>query len=103
MCVCVCTQALALLANLLMKDYVKWRGALFHRFALALVDPSPAVRHLAEHLMGHTLVTKVRVCMCVCLCVCVCVVRVCVMCMDTYTHRVLVHERTYAIAHMCAH
>jgi hypothetical protein len=24
-------QALALLANLLMKDYVKWRGALFHR------------------------------------------------------------------------
>jgi condensin-2 complex subunit D3 len=24
-------QALALLANLLMKDYVKWRGTLFHR------------------------------------------------------------------------
>lgn len=24
-------QALALLANLLMKDYVKWRGPLFHR------------------------------------------------------------------------
>lgn len=25
-------QALALLANLLMKDYVKWRGPLFHRY-----------------------------------------------------------------------
>ena len=52
-------QALALLANLLMKDYVKWRGALFHRFALALVDGSPAVRRLAEHLLGDTLATKV--------------------------------------------
>ncbi len=53
-------QALALLANLLLKDYVKWRGALFHRFALALVDPSAAVRQLAEHLLVHTLATKVR-------------------------------------------
>jgi hypothetical protein len=52
-------QALALLANLLMKDYVKWRGALFHRFALALVDSSPAVRNLAEYLLGDTLATKV--------------------------------------------
>ncbi|KAF5842057.1 non-SMC mitotic condensation complex subunit 1-domain-containing protein [Dunaliella salina] len=51
-------QALALLANLLMKDYVKWRGALFHRFALALVDTSPAVRNLAEYLLGDTLAVK---------------------------------------------
>jgi len=55
-------QALALLANLLMKDYVKWRGALFHRFALALVDSSPAVRNLAEYLLGDTLATKVGHC-----------------------------------------
>jgi hypothetical protein len=27
-------QALALLANLLMKDYVKWRGPLFHRYVV---------------------------------------------------------------------
>lgn len=53
------SQALALLANLLMKDYVKWRGALFHRFALALVDTSPAVRNLAEYLLGDTLAVKV--------------------------------------------
>ncbi|GBF90548.1 hypothetical protein Rsub_03119 [Raphidocelis subcapitata] len=51
-------QALALLANLLMKDYVKWRGTLFHRFLLALVDPSPGVRQLAEFLLTDTLATK---------------------------------------------
>ncbi|KAF6260358.1 non-SMC mitotic condensation complex subunit 1-domain-containing protein [Scenedesmus sp. NREL 46B-D3] len=51
-------QALALLANLLMKDYVKWRGPLFHRFLLALVDPSPAVRQLAEYLLRDTLAAK---------------------------------------------
>lgn len=51
-------QSLALLANLLMKDYVKWRGALFHRFLLALVDDSPAVRSLATYLLGDTLATK---------------------------------------------
>ncbi|GFH23396.1 Cnd1 domain-containing protein, partial [Haematococcus lacustris] len=51
-------QALALLANLLMKDYVKWRGALFHRFALALVDSCAEVRQLAEYLLGDTLATK---------------------------------------------
>lgn len=53
------SQALALLANLLMKDYVKWRGALFHRFALALVDEAADVRRLAEYLLGDTLATKV--------------------------------------------
>jgi len=42
-----------------MKDYVKWRGALFHRFALALVDTSPAVRNLAEYLLGDILAVKV--------------------------------------------
>ena len=51
-------QALALLANLLMKDYVKWRGTLFHRFLLALVDPSPGVRRLAEFLLADALAAK---------------------------------------------
>jgi hypothetical protein len=41
-------QALALLANLLMKDYVKWRGPLFHRWAACigrqhLMKGTPAV------------------------------------------------------------
>jgi condensin-2 complex subunit D3 len=32
-------QALALLANLLMKDYVKWRGTLFHRWGCGHAGP----------------------------------------------------------------
>ncbi|KAL0028583.1 hypothetical protein WJX79_003483 [Trebouxia sp. C0005] len=51
-------QALALLANLLQKDYVKWRGPLFHRFLLALVDDSPSVCALAEYLLTDTLASK---------------------------------------------
>lgn len=42
-----------------MQDFVKWRGALFQRFLLALVDDSQAVRLLAEYLLGNTLATKV--------------------------------------------
>ena len=42
------------------QDYVKWRGPLFHRFLLALVDDSPGVRALAEFLLSDTLASKVR-------------------------------------------
>ena len=41
------------------QDYVKWRGPLFHRFLLALIDDSPRVRALAEYLLGDTIATKV--------------------------------------------
>lgn len=41
------------------QDFVKWRGPLFQRFLLALVDESPRVRALAEFLLGDTLATKV--------------------------------------------
>ncbi|KAK9803508.1 hypothetical protein WJX73_000161 [Symbiochloris irregularis] len=51
-------QALALLSNLLSKDYVKWRGALFHRFIAALVDEDASVRSLADFLLTDTLATK---------------------------------------------
>ncbi|KAG2440678.1 hypothetical protein HYH02_010257 [Chlamydomonas schloesseri] len=51
-------QALALLANLLLRDYVKWRGALVHRFLLALVDESAGVRQLATYLLGDSLAAK---------------------------------------------
>ncbi|EFJ45782.1 hypothetical protein VOLCADRAFT_118285 [Volvox carteri f. nagariensis] len=78
-------QALALLANLLLRDYVKWRGSLVHRrrarthkrstsrpvpvweitipglcdrFLLALVDESPSVRQLAQYLLSDSLVAK---------------------------------------------
>ena len=37
-------QSLALLAHLLLKDYIKWRADLFLRFLLALVDEAPQVK-----------------------------------------------------------
>lgn len=52
------TQALGLLANLLQKDYVKWRGPLFLRFMLALIDDSPRVAAMAEFLLSDALDSK---------------------------------------------
>lgn len=46
-----------------MQDFVKWRGPLFNRFLLALVDDSPRIRTLAEYLLGDTLAAKVRFCL----------------------------------------
>jgi condensin-2 complex subunit D3 len=48
-----------MLVHLLQKDFVKWRGVLFHRFLLALVDPSPAVVQLGDYLLGSVLGPKV--------------------------------------------
>jgi hypothetical protein len=42
-----------------MQDYVKWRGALFQRFLLALVDDSKEVKALAQFLLADTLASKV--------------------------------------------
>ena len=41
------------------QDFVKWRGPLFQRFLLALVDQSAAVRSLAEYLLSDALASKV--------------------------------------------
>lgn len=41
-----------------MQDFVKWRGALFHKYILALADNSLAVRQLAEYLLTNTLALK---------------------------------------------
>ncbi|CAA6662046.1 unnamed protein product [Spirodela intermedia] len=37
----------------LVRDYVKWKGVLFRRFLLTLVDESEKIRHLADHLLEH--------------------------------------------------
>jgi condensin-2 complex subunit D3 len=52
-CELVRRQALSLLASLLARDYLKWRGPLFVRFAAALADPAPGVRARAEALLAH--------------------------------------------------
>lgn len=36
-------------------DYVKWRGVLFLRFLLSLVDESEEIRRLADFLFGNIL------------------------------------------------
>jgi condensin-2 complex subunit D3 len=52
-CELVRRQALSLLASLLARDYLKWRGPLFVRFAAALADPAPGVRARAAALLAH--------------------------------------------------
>lgn len=37
------------------RDYVKWRGLLFLRFLLCLVDESEKIKQLADFLFGNIL------------------------------------------------
>ncbi|GJP56701.1 hypothetical protein CLOM_g15756 [Closterium sp. NIES-68] len=52
-------QALVLLAGLLQRDYVKWRGTLVLRMLLSLVDASQAIREVALHLFTHVVPRRV--------------------------------------------
>ncbi|XP_076025344.1 condensin-2 complex subunit D3 [Genypterus blacodes] len=51
-------QTLIMLTNLLQEEYVKWKGTLFFRFMVALVDPAPAVASLCEYCLVHLLLKK---------------------------------------------
>lgn len=56
MCVCdsneiVRKHTITLLTKLLSEDYIKWKGLLFFRFLMALVDPSPAVQVFGTPLL----------------------------------------------------
>lgn len=57
-CELVRRQTFILLARLLQRDYVKWKGVLFYRFLLALVDESEKIQRLADYLFGSILKTK---------------------------------------------
>ncbi|KAL8162812.1 hypothetical protein V2J09_014301 [Rumex salicifolius] len=57
-CELVRRQTFILLSRLLQTDYVKWRGILFLRFLLSLVDESEKVQELAEFLFGTILKAK---------------------------------------------
>ncbi|KAK3136723.1 hypothetical protein QOZ80_5BG0441450 [Eleusine coracana subsp. coracana] len=57
-CEVVRRQTFILLAKLLQRDYVKWRGVLFLRFLPSLVDESEKIRHLADYLFGNILKAK---------------------------------------------
>ncbi|KAG5574009.1 hypothetical protein H5410_063775 [Solanum commersonii] len=57
-CELVRRQTFILLSRLLQRDYVKWRGVLFLRFLLSLVDESETIRQLADFLFGNILKAK---------------------------------------------
>ncbi|KAG2263362.1 hypothetical protein Bca4012_014413 [Brassica carinata] len=57
-CEVVRRQTFILLSRLLQRDYVKWRGVLFLRFLLSLVDESEKIRRLADFLFGNILKVK---------------------------------------------
>ncbi|KAK1627576.1 hypothetical protein QYE76_001891 [Lolium multiflorum] len=57
-CEVVRRQTFVLLAKLLQRDYVKWRGVVFLRFLPSLVDESEKIRHLADYLFGSILKAK---------------------------------------------
>ncbi|KAA8527448.1 hypothetical protein F0562_034837 [Nyssa sinensis] len=57
-CEIVRRQTFILLSRLLQRDYVKWRGVLFLRFLLSLVDESEKIRQLADFLFGNILKAK---------------------------------------------
>uniref|UniRef100_A0A3P9Q8W3 Non-SMC condensin II complex, subunit D3 n=1 Tax=Poecilia reticulata TaxID=8081 RepID=A0A3P9Q8W3_POERE len=51
-------QTLIMLTNLLQEEFVKWKGSLFFRFMMALVDPVPAIARLCEYCLLHRLHKK---------------------------------------------
>ncbi|XP_041865621.1 condensin-2 complex subunit D3 [Melanotaenia boesemani] len=51
-------QTLIMLTNLLQEEFVKWKGSLFFRFVLTLVDSVPAIASLCEYCLLHLLLKK---------------------------------------------
>ena len=51
-------HAILLLSSLILQDYVKWRGLLFHRFLVASVDDNNEVACLAEMVLFGPLLSK---------------------------------------------
>ncbi|KAI3363176.1 hypothetical protein L3Q82_011545, partial [Scortum barcoo] len=51
-------QTLIMLTNLLQEEFVKWKGSLFFRFMVALVDLVPAIASLCEYCLLHLLLKK---------------------------------------------
>jgi condensin-2 complex subunit D3 len=51
-------HAILILSNLLLQDYIKWKGVLFYRFLAATVDEDATVANLAKLLLCGPLLTK---------------------------------------------
>ena len=51
-------HAFVLLTQLLLQEYIKWRGMLLFRFLAVVVDRSEEIAELAKYVLRHTLQTK---------------------------------------------
>jgi condensin-2 complex subunit D3 len=51
-------NAVLLLSSLILQDYIKWRGLLFHRFLVASADEDEEVANLSEMIVCGPLITK---------------------------------------------
>jgi len=51
-------HAVLLLSSLLLQDYIKWRGLLFHRFLVACSDDDDEVAMLAESVLSGPLMVR---------------------------------------------
>lgn len=51
-------QTLIMLTNLLQEEFVKWKGSLFFRFMVVLVDPVPAIASMCQYCLLHLLLKK---------------------------------------------
>ncbi|MBN3304121.1 CNDD3 protein, partial [Amia calva] len=51
-------QTLIMLTNLLQEEFVKWKGSLFFRFVVVLVDPDPSIARLCEFCLVHLLLKR---------------------------------------------
>ncbi len=51
-------HAILILSNLILQDYIKWKGVLFYRFLAATVDENKSVANLAKLLLCGPLLTK---------------------------------------------
>ncbi|XP_022537482.2 condensin-2 complex subunit D3 [Astyanax mexicanus] len=51
-------QTLIMLSNLLQEEFIKWKGSLFFRFTVALVDPEPTISDLCEYCLVDLFLKK---------------------------------------------
>ncbi|XP_064635825.1 condensin-2 complex subunit D3-L-like [Lineus longissimus] len=51
-------QTLTLITHLLQEDYLKWKGALFYRFIMGLVDEVKEIREFTEFCLVHLLIQR---------------------------------------------
>ncbi|XP_076344114.1 condensin-2 complex subunit D3-like [Tachypleus tridentatus] len=51
-------QTLTLMTQLLQEDYIKWRGTVFYRMVMTLVDSNEDIRCFAEYCLGHLLLRR---------------------------------------------